>query len=79
MTGTTSKITSAMEKVLCVVERRTSTHSGRGGWSASLMRAMERRGLVRMGEVGTWETTWHFTEAGIAEGRRVVAARRAPK
>ena len=40
------------------------THSGRGGYSARDMRALERRGLVKQGKVCTWETFWHLTDAG---------------
>ena len=40
------------------------THSGRGGWSVASMRALERRGLVRLVARHTWNENWELTDAG---------------
>lgn len=70
-------LTPAMLRVLLVADRRASTHSGRGGWSETVMRAMERRGLVVRGAKRTWETEWMFTGLGMALSGFFVEQRRA--
>jgi len=58
-------LTKRQAAVLECADRR-HPHSGRGGWSAVTMRALERRGLVTRGERFTWEQYWPLTALGHA-------------
>lgn len=65
------KLSPAIVRVLQNARGRSSTHSGRGGWSENVMIAMEKKGLVTKGRVSTWETFWDFTEKGKALSRQL--------
>jgi hypothetical protein len=64
----TESLTDAQKQVVEIAIDRGSTHSGRNGTNVQTMRALERKGLVRKGKERTWETDWHFTDAGRAVG-----------
>jgi hypothetical protein len=58
---------------------RYAPHSGRGGWSAGTMRALQRRGVVTLGRVCTWETHWPLTSLGEATRCVFAVVRRAER
>lgn len=63
-------LTKAQRRVLVsMVERHGQTHTGRNGWSAVTLRALERRGLVRLHRKATWETYWRLTDDGWTVGK----------
>lgn len=65
-----AKLTEAQKTVLeMAVDRGCRTHSGRGGWSVTTMRALERQGCVTKGRESMWETHWKLTTRGSSVGR----------
>jgi hypothetical protein len=65
--------------VLEALSERGKVHSGRGGYSATGMHALERRGLVRVAKRWTWETDWILTNAGRPVADAVRASRTATR
>ena len=59
-------LTPAMVDVMLALRHKGTIHSGRRGYPGGTLRALERRGLVRVAKVHTWETDWKFTDAGRA-------------
>lgn len=59
-------LTGAQKAVLLGAVESPTTHSGRGGHSASTMRALERKGLVKQGKA---PATWRFTDGAAFIGR----------
>lgn len=63
-------LTEAQKTVLRMShERGGSTHSGRGGWNVTTMRALEKKGCVTQGKEYRWEINWDLTTRGRAVGR----------
>lgn len=64
------KLSAHMRSVLAfAAERGGKLSSGRYGWSEATLRALERRGLVRLVSRATWDAQWRMTEAGHAAAR----------
>lgn len=61
-------LTEAQRRVVERAVQQTSVHSGRGGEKVQVMRALERKKLVKQGKVHIRETDWSFTPAGHAIG-----------
>jgi hypothetical protein len=70
------KLTPAMIRVLEIASYTSHvTHSGRGGWSDNVMRALVTRGLAVHTRDSTWEKWYRITELGLAVGREAHVAR----
>jgi hypothetical protein len=46
---------------------------GRYGWNANWLRALERRGLLRLEAEHTWDSDWRLTDAGFAAAKEADA------
>lgn len=66
-------LTNTQKDMLRLALDTNTMTSGRYGWNTAWVRALEKRGLVKLSRKYTWESTWHLTEAGRAAAEAAMA------
>jgi DNA-binding MarR family transcriptional regulator len=67
------KLTEAQKDMLRLALDRGTMTSGRYGWNTMWVKALEKKGLVRLERKYTREAVWRLTEAGMAAAEAAMA------
>ena len=63
--------------LIMAAERHGHMSAGRGGWNTAHVRALAKRGLVRLVKEYTWDSEWKLTEEGYRIGRELLEQEKA--
>ena len=67
------KLTPTQKDMLRMALDTGTMSSGRYGWNTAWVKALEKKGLVRLVKTATWDATWRLTPEGMSAARVALA------